>query len=80
MDFLFTIIGWTGASALLITYLLLSINVLKSQSITYQGLNLISSVLLLINAVYIESYPFVLVNSVWSLIAIVALFRSRKGK
>lgn len=79
MNLIFEVIGWVGASALLTTYLLLSINIFKSQSIAYQGLNLMSSILLLINAFYIKSYPFVLINAVWSLIAVVALFRLKKN-
>ena len=77
---LVVILGWIGATGLLSAYLLLSLRVLKSGSAIFHFLNLFSSILLLINAISLEAYPFIAVNSFWCIIAIVGIVNSNKDK
>ena len=75
MDALITTIGWIGSLEVIAAYALNSLQKIKSDSLLFQGLNLTGSIFLIINSVYKEAYPFTFINSVWAIIAIVALFK-----
>ncbi len=51
------IVGWIGAIALLVAYALVSARRVKGDSTSYQSLNLVGSVLLIVNTVYYRAYP-----------------------
>lgn len=67
-------LGWVGSFAYLLAYLLLSLNKLKSSQKAYHILNIIGALGLTVNAVFIQDYPNVLVNIVWGVIAIMAIW------
>ena|SRR5436305_13180778 len=69
------IIGWIGSASVVIAYALLSSNKVISSSPTYQLLNLVGGICLVINTFYHGAYPSTLVNVVWAAIAISALAR-----
>jgi hypothetical protein len=48
---------------------------IKSDSLVFQLMNLAGGILLIINSMYKEAYPFTFINTVWVLIAIPAIFR-----
>lgn len=68
-------IGWLGAAALLIAYLLLSKGRLNASSRLYHSLNLLGGVGLGINTYMNHSYPATLVNIIWTTIAVYSLIR-----
>lgn len=81
MNSIYPILGWAGALAYLLAYLLLSVNKINSQQLIYHALNVIGALGLTINSLYYADLPNVVVNFLWGLIAIsasVVLFRKKK--
>lgn len=77
---IFEIIGWVGALLLLAGYFLFSLGKFEGKLWAYHTFNFCSSFLLLINAFYTNSGPFMLVNSVWCVIALVSIVKERRKK
>ncbi len=77
MSTVLELMGWVGAFGLLLAFYLNSTNRLTSNTLKYQWLNLISAVLLAINAFWIESIPFVIINVFWAVIAVSTIWRIR---
>ena len=75
-----TIIGWTGAVAILVAYFLVSTNRLRGESVAYQLLNLAGGGCLIVNTVYRGAYPSSFVNVVWVGIALYAVSRGRRAR
>ena len=72
------IIGWLGASALLIGFVLNLFDRIKAESRIYLMLNFVGSALLLYNAFENGAYPFVAVNLVWVLFSGYKLVSNKK--
>ncbi|HNR74671.1 MAG TPA: hypothetical protein PKH83_06595 [Cyclobacteriaceae bacterium] len=75
MEAWITALGWIGSVAVIAAYALNSLQKIKSNSTGFQLLNLTGAVLLIINSIFKEAYPFTFINSVWAVIALVSLFR-----
>ncbi|MCE7863653.1 MAG: hypothetical protein DYG99_08935 [Bacteroidetes bacterium CHB5] len=75
MEAWITALGWVGSVAVIAAYALNSLQKIKSNSTGFQLLNLTGAVLLIINSIFKEAYPFTFINSVWAVIALVSLFR-----
>jgi hypothetical protein len=69
------ILGWIGGIVLIIAYCLNSYGLLLSASVTYQGLNLFGSLTLAYYTYQKKAYPNVMLNVIWALIAMIAIFR-----
>jgi hypothetical protein len=69
--------GWIGAVLILIAYYLVSAKKIKGNSNTYQTINLIGAMLLIINTYYLKAYPTTFLNIVWALIALITLIKKR---
>lgn len=69
----FDSLGWIGALLLLLAYALVSFKKLAADSIAYQGLNVVASILLAINTIYHGAFPSSFVNIIWTFIAIFAI-------
>ena len=65
--------GWIGGTLLLIAYALVSTRRLAGDSTIYQLLNVVGSVLLIINSFFYGAYPSVGINIAWIAIALSAL-------
>ena len=65
MTFAINVFGWVGAGVLLSAYWLVSTRNATGNSGTYQGLNLIGAMLVLMNSLYYGAYPSVGVNAAW---------------
>ncbi len=72
-EVLVDIVGWIGAIALLVAYALISARRVEGDSTSYQSLNLVGSVLLIVNTVYYRAYPSAFLNLVWGAIAVYAI-------
>ena len=70
---IFDSLGWVGAFLLLLAYAMVSFKKLEPDSLIYQGLNVVASILLAINTLYHQAYPSSFVNIVWTIIAIFAI-------
>jgi len=69
------ILGWYGAVAILIAFALISFNIINSNSLTYQLLNLTGSIGIVVNASRKKDFPVIGLNICWVLIALVALIK-----
>ena len=78
MGLLINILGWIGSVLVIGAYGLSSYQKISSASHAFQLMNLAGGVLLIINSVYKEAYPFTFINSVWVVIAISSLIRNKK--
>ncbi len=76
MAFWFEIIGWLGAFSLLAAFFYLTIFNKSGTNRSYLIGNLLGSIGLLSNALYMDAFPFVLVNSFWVVITLVTLLKT----
>ena len=75
MEIFVSMLGWIGSLLVIGAYGLNSYQKIKSDSLIFQLMNLVGGILLIINSMYKEAYPFTFINTVWVLIAILAIFR-----
>lgn len=75
MKLFLTFLSWISASMVLLSFLLISQNKLKPSSRIYLLLNLFGSIGLATSAFSTKTYAFVLLNSVWGLVALITLIR-----
>ncbi len=81
MDILIEVLGWIGSLAVVLAYGLNSSKKVKSDSLIFQLLNFTGALLLIINSLSKKAYPFTFINTVWLIIALVALVgMMRKGR
>ena len=73
----FDAIGWVGAVVLLVAYAMVSSRKLEGDSIAYQLLNIVGSLLLVTNTIFYGAYPSTFVNMIWVAIAFFSM-RTRK--
>ena len=78
LRFVIDVIGWLGAAALLIAYGLVSAKRLDGDSMTFQLLNLVGAIFLIINTAYYGAYPSTFVNVVWIGIAVATILHVKK--
>lgn len=69
------LLGWVGAFALLISYLLNAFSIWKNTQLIYKLMNLLGAVCLIVNAISLEAYPFILINAMWIVVAVVSIIR-----
>lgn len=74
MKFSIDVIGWIGALLVVIAYALISFKRVEANSLKYQLLNIFGSVCLIINTYYYGAIPSTLVNIIWAIIAVFAIF------
>lgn len=67
-------IGWIGALLILIGYGLISFKKIEGNSLKFQMLNIFGSVFLAIHTYYYGAIPSTLVNVIWAIIAVFAIF------
>jgi len=79
MNIIVDISGWIGSFMLIAAYYLNSKNRMDAQSTIYQLLNVIGSLLLILNTVFYGAYPSSVVNIIWVFIGTHYLFRSIKN-
>ncbi|MFO1242558.1 MAG: hypothetical protein U1E36_05080 [Rickettsiales bacterium] len=74
MDIIIEGLGWIGAIMVLAAYALLSGKKLVSDSYTYHGINMVGSFFLVLYASWKVAWANVLVNVVWLVIGIIAVW------
>lgn len=67
--------GWTGASLILLAYLLLSAGRLTGQSVVYQAMNVVGAAGFVINGWWHGAIPSAALNVLWLIIGAFALWR-----
>ena len=78
MKLLIDILGWIGSVEVILAYGLNSYQKINSDSLTFQILNLTGAAFLIANTVYYGAFPSALINVIWVLIAIPAIFKILK--
>lgn len=74
------IAGWIGMTLIILAYFLLSQKKLKSNSVTYNLLNLFGAAGILANTFVLKSWPSVVLNVIWITIAIYSILNKIKTK
>ena len=72
------IAGWGGAVLILLAYLLLSADRLTGQSRSYQVMNVLGAVGIMINGWWHGALPSTVLNVIWAAIGMVALWKIRQ--
>ena len=67
--------GWTGATLILLAYLLLSAGRLTGQSLAYQAMNVVGAAGFIVNGWWHGAIPSTALNVLWMLIGGIALWR-----
>jgi hypothetical protein len=80
MSLLIDILGWIGSVEVVAAYGLNSSQKIKSDSLTFQFLNLTGAALLIVSSIYNQVYPFTFINAVWAIIAMVSIYGIMKKK
>ena len=75
MEIIINILGWIGSAALLLGYGLNSYQKIKSDSFLFLFLNILGGVFLIIYTAYLHAYANTLLNIIWVIVAIPALFK-----
>lgn len=75
MKLIIDILGWTGSILLLAAFGLNSYQKIKSDSLLYLTLNLVSGLFLAIYSYYYTAFAATFINVVWMLIALPALYK-----
>lgn len=69
------VVGWAGASLILLAYLLLSAGKLTGQSLVYQAMNVVGASGFIVNGWWHGAIPSAVLNVIWMLIGGIALWR-----
>jgi len=67
--------GWAGSICILLAYFLVSFQVLSSNGILYQGINLAGAALFAHHATKKKAWPVLFVQCVWGTIAAIVIAR-----
>lgn len=68
-------IGWLGMVIILLAYFLMTFSFIGAQSVIYQVMNVIGSVGIIVVTWKRKDYQPMMLNIIWSLIAIIALVK-----
>ena len=80
MELFIEIIGWVGATEVVIAYALNSNGTLRSDSYLFQLLNLTGAIFLIVRTWFDQSWPSMAINIIWTVVAIVALVKIARKK
>ena len=74
-------VGWLGASLILLAYLLLSLGRVTGQSAIYQGMNVVGAAGFIVNGWWHGAIPSAALNIIWMFIGALTLWRiSRRDR
>ena len=68
-------LGWYGVVAVVGAYALLSLNMLDSNSLIFQGLNLTGAIGIVIDALEDKNTQPAVLNIIWGIIALIAIIK-----
>jgi len=69
------ILGWYGVVAIVGAYALLSFNIIDSESLWYQSLNLTGAIGIVIDAIDDKNTQPAVLNIIWAVIALIAIVK-----
>lgn len=74
-----TIIGIIGTALILLAFFLNQVHVWKSDSFIYEFTNLVGAGVLTAYALLLKSWPFIILNVVWALVALYEIINMARG-
>ena len=77
-----TLVDWIGSFGvflILLAYFLNVIGILHSKHIAFILLNLIGSSLACLASIFLEYWPFIILEGVWAMVSLYALLRYRRA-
>lgn len=74
------IVGWIGSILLIVAYWSVSKKRLEPDSSSYHSLNIIGSILLIINTCYYGAFPSAAVNIIWVFIGVFYITKNRRNE
>jgi len=77
MDFI-TIIGVVGAIVILVAFFLNETHRISDDDLIYDCLNLVGTLFLVIYAIELKSLPFLILNSIWFVVALRDIINFKK--
>ncbi|WP_339701813.1 hypothetical protein [uncultured Marixanthomonas sp.] len=77
MQTLIDIMGWVGSFFILLSYGL-TLSKKRDFSVPSRYLNMVGGMLIAINCLYYNAIPPFVTNLIWSIIAILSIYRARK--
>jgi len=80
MELFVTIAGWVGALGLLFAFVASSLDRLDNLGTPYHLINGVCSALLIVNAVANSAYPFVVINTFWTMMSTYAIIKNLTSK
>ena len=69
------IIGWYGAAAIVIAYILNSFSIIAANTLVYQMLNLTGAIGIIVISLMKKTYQPAAVNIIWAVVAVIALVK-----
>ena len=78
MVYLVHMCGWAGTFLIVLAYYLVSNNKINADSVTYQWVNLIGALAIVVHVLYQKAWSAVTLEIIWAVIAIGALVRVKK--
>lgn len=75
---IYEIIGWFGALMILAAYFLVTIKKIEPTSKTYQFMNLLGAIGIVVNSLVHNAIPSASLNIIWALIAIYGIIKAFK--
>jgi len=76
-NFIVDIVGWIGSILLIVAYWSVSKKRVEPESLSYHSLNIIGSILLIINTCYYGAFPSTAVNVIWVFIGLFYITKKR---
>ena len=80
MENIYQTAGWIGTALVVLAYLLVSTGHISARSKRYQLLNLFGAIGVGMNVFHQNAWPALSLQVIWGLIAVVSLFRSKRGQ
>ncbi|KAA0263547.1 MAG: hypothetical protein HS100_19455 [Anaerolineales bacterium] len=79
MELFIDILGWIGSGLYLLAFGLNSARKVKSDSLTYQGMNIFAGIIMTYYTFSHGAYSATALNTVWALIGVATLINKRYG-
>jgi len=76
---LIEISGWTGMVLILVAFYLVSSKKVVSDSVSYQLMNFLGAIGIIVNTFYNQAWPAMTLNIIWALIALKTLLSSKRS-
>ena len=80
MEIFITLAGWIGAFGLLFAFVASSLDKLDNLGTPYHLINGLCSALLIVNAGYNGAYPFIVINTFWTMMSAYAIIKNSRGR